>query len=78
MTRTEYYVLVDTLERESGVEVFKTKKDARREMESRYLQYRNDAGRDEGDRCELHYDFAWITDLHGMNLDLSVHAIDIG
>ncbi|MCR5096582.1 MAG: hypothetical protein K6A70_07565 [Erysipelotrichaceae bacterium] len=73
----EYFVLVDTLERESGVQVFKSKKDARKAMESRYIQYRDDAGRDEGDRCELHYDFAYINDLHGMNLDLSVHAVNI-
>ena len=74
----EYYILIDTLERDSGVEVYRTEGEARCAMEARYMDYRDGAGRDEGDRCELHRDFAWINDLHGMNLDLSIHTINVG
>jgi len=74
----EYYILVDTLERESEVEVYKTEGEARNAMESRYMRYRDGVGRDEGDRCELHRSFAWINDLYGYDLDLSIHTVSIG
>ena len=73
----EYYILVDTSGRETGVDVYKTETEARQNMIYRYEVIRSENHREEGDRCELHHDFAWLNDAHGYDFDWSIHMIEV-